>query len=75
MQAMTPEFLALLCCPLCPERPRLALSEPDQTLVCSKISGHLFTISESGLPDLRPVEMHAPAPAATKTNATKIKKK
>jgi hypothetical protein len=39
------------------------------------MSGHLFTISESGLPDLRPVEMHAPAPAATKTSATKIKKK
>ncbi|HWA83242.1 MAG TPA: Trm112 family protein [Fimbriimonadaceae bacterium] len=45
-----PEFLAILACPICPDRP--ALREEGDTLVCVK-AGHRFPVVD-GIPHLMP---------------------
>ena len=45
-----PEFLAILACPICDERP--ALREEGDVLVCTK-AGHRFPVKE-GIPHLLP---------------------
>jgi uncharacterized protein YbaR (Trm112 family) len=57
---LDPAFLALLCCPLCDDRPFLRLGQDGKTLHCDK-AGHTFPIVD-GFPDLRPPgETIAPA--------------
>lgn len=57
---LDPAFLALLCCPNCPERPRLALTPDGTGLVCPRDPRHLYPIID-GLPDLRPEAIHPSA--------------
>ena len=45
-----PEFLAILACPICDDRP--ALREEDGILICTK-AGHRFPIKD-GIPHLLP---------------------
>ena len=64
---LDPAFLALLCCPVCAERPPLRFvpqKAGEGTLHCDKC-GRVYPILE-GLPDLRPQDgiSDAPAPAA-----------
>ena len=47
---LDPAFAALLCCPVCPERP--PLRQTGATLVCGAC-GRVYPIDD-GLPDLRP---------------------
>jgi uncharacterized protein YbaR (Trm112 family) len=61
---LAPAFIALLCCPLCPERPRLRLAEDRKHLLCAH-GKHTFPIDpEFGFPDLRPPGEREVAPAA-----------
>lgn len=59
---LSEEFLALLCCPLCDERPPLRLAEDRERLVCDA-RGHAFPIVD-GFPDLRPTQEGLAAAAA-----------
>lgn len=49
-----PEFLALLACPLCAERPPLRFEAAEQVFHCVRC-GHVYPLTD-GLPDLRPTE-------------------
>lgn len=48
-----PEFLALLACPICEERPPFRLE--DATLVCT-MAGHKFAVID-GIPHLLPEDL------------------
>lgn len=60
--ALDPAFVALLCCPNCPERPRLTLDETTNTLACPCCERR-YPIIE-GLPDLRADDNEQVAAAA-----------
>jgi uncharacterized protein YbaR (Trm112 family) len=68
---LDPAFLALLCCPLCDDRPFLRLGSDGKTLHCDK-AGHTFPIVD-GFPDLRPpgetIAPAAPGPDAPSSRA------
>ena len=49
-----PEFLALLACPLCADRPLLRFEAAEQMFHCDRC-GHAYPLTD-GLPDLRPTE-------------------
>jgi uncharacterized protein YbaR (Trm112 family) len=51
---LDPEFLALLACPLCAERPPLRFEAAEQKFYCDRC-GHVYPLTD-GLPDLRPTE-------------------
>jgi uncharacterized protein YbaR (Trm112 family) len=52
--SLDPEFLALLACPLCEERPPLRFVEAERLFYCDQC-GHTYPLTD-GLPDLRPTE-------------------
>ncbi len=47
---LDPEFLALLCCPACPDRPPVRLDEKTAHLLCDRC-GRAYPIRD-GLPSL-----------------------
>jgi uncharacterized protein YbaR (Trm112 family) len=51
---LDPAFLALLCCPVCEERPPLRLAEDEKWLLCDRCGTAYPIIEEYGFPDLRP---------------------
>ncbi|MBC8103477.1 MAG: hypothetical protein H7Z41_12940 [Cytophagales bacterium] len=59
--ASDPEFLALLACPLCADRPPLRLADDRRSFSCDRC-GRVYPITD-GFPDLRPTEAEI-APAA-----------
>ena len=59
-----PEFLALLACPLCAERPPLRFDAASQVFHCDRC-GHLYPLTD-GLPDLRPTEAEIAGATAPK---------
>ena len=52
--SLDPEFLALLACPLCAERPPLRFDAAEQRFHCDRC-GRVYPLTD-GLPDLRPTE-------------------
>jgi uncharacterized protein YbaR (Trm112 family) len=62
---LDPEFLALLCCPACDERPPVRLSEAGDRLLCDRC-GRAYTISPEGIPNLlvEEAEMTRPSDGA-----------
>ena len=52
--SLDPEFLALLACPLCADRPPLRFDTAEQVFHCDRC-GHVYPLTD-GLPDLRPTE-------------------
>ena len=64
--ALDPEFVALLACPACADRPRLRLDERASRLHCDRC-GRIYPILD-GIPDLIVDEKsNAPAPAAAES--------
>jgi uncharacterized protein YbaR (Trm112 family) len=52
---LDPAFVALLCCPVCAERPPLRLTEDGgQQLLCDRCGTVYPIVAEYGFPDLRP---------------------
>jgi uncharacterized protein YbaR (Trm112 family) len=66
---LDPEFVALLACPACDDRPPLRLTEvvpaggAAPRLVCDRC-GRAYPISPEGIPILLPEEAEMPATAA-----------
>jgi len=60
---LDPAFLALLCCPVCAERPPLRLAEDNTRLLCDRCGTAYPIVAEYGFPDLRPPAADLSSPA------------